>query len=247
MEPYAKVAAKNVPPYEQQPHPDAALLNTPSLLGGAPFDDTAKVNVIHRDSEPSTKLASDGASELPPPREERQGKHSEVQTPRRWEKVKDIVLRPAVAGGFVGVANIGLLAGASYAFYTYPRLRRDTKVIISTLAATFALFGAESYAAEARQSKPEGKAAKRKAREEGSAYKPVIEHVLRPGGLSGLVGLLNVGVLGVVSYLAYTNWQRPRWDRRAVSATSAGLIALWGTEIALFSGDNVRQYFRPKS
>ncbi|KAH9061377.1 hypothetical protein EDB87DRAFT_1611506 [Lactarius vividus] len=246
MEPYAKVAAKNVPPYEQQPHPDAALLNTPSLLGGAPFDDTAKANVVHRDSEFSTKLTSDAASGLSPPREEKEDNLSEAQIPRSWEKVKDIVLRPSVAGGLVGIANIGLLAGASYAFYTNPRLRRDTKAIMSTIAATFALFGAESYAAEARQSKPERKAAKRKAREEGSAYRRIIGHVLRSGGLSGLVGLLNVGVLGVVSYFAYTNWQRPRWDRRVVSATSAGLIALWGTEIALFSGDNARQYFYPK-
>ncbi|KAI9437751.1 hypothetical protein H4582DRAFT_1957341 [Lactarius indigo] len=247
MEPYAKVAAKNVPPYEQQPHPDAALLNTPSLLGGAPFDDNAKVNMVHRDSEPSTKSTSDAASGLSLPREAKQGKHSEAQAPRRWEKVKDIVLRPSVAGGLVGITNIGLLAGASYAFYTYPRLRRDTRAIMSTIAATFALFSAESYAAEASQSKSEGKAVKHKAREEGFAYRRVGERVLRSGGLSGLVGLLNVGVLGVVSYLAYTNWQRPRWDKRVVSATSAGLIALWGTEIALSSGDNFKQYFRPKS
>lgn len=102
------------------------------------------------------------------------------------------------------------------------------------------------------------------------------------GGLSGIVGLrksvcfyahptstnilrtVNVGVLGIVGYLAYTNWKRPSWDRRVVSATSAGLIALWGTEMSVFtflrylnilmshysvlsSGVNVRQYFRPKS
>lgn len=143
--------------------------------------------------------------------------------------------------------NIGLLAGASYAFYTHPRLRRDTKAIISTIAATFALFSAESYAAETRQ----GKAAKRKAREEGgSVYRRVRERALRSGGLGGVVGLrksfdsthehiinipdseiVNVGVLGIVGYLAYTNWKRPSWDRRVVSATSAGLIALWGTEM----------------
>lgn len=75
------------------------------------------------------------------------------------------------------------------------------------------------------------------------------EHVQRSGGLSGIVGLckpicfyahaantnllrtVNVGVLGIVGYLAYTNWKRPSWDRRVVSATSAGLIALWGTEV----------------
>ncbi|KAF8274412.1 hypothetical protein EI94DRAFT_1794212 [Lactarius quietus] len=228
MESYANVAAKNVPPYEQQPHPDPALLTTPSGL--------------------STKSTSDAATGtgLSPPGGERMDKYS-YETPQGWGKVKDIVLRPSVAGGLAGVANIGLLAGASYAFYTHPQLRRDTKVIISTVATAFALFGAESYAAEARQGKSEGKEGKRKAREEGSVYRRVGENVQRSGGLGGAVGLLNVGVLGIVGYLAYTNWNRPSWDRRVVSATSAGLIALWGTEIALASGDNVRQYFHPKS
>lgn len=84
-----------------QPHPDPALLNTPSLVGGAPFDDTAKVNVVPRDSVPSTKSTSDTATGtgLSPPR----GEDSDDQTPRRWEKVKDIVLRPSVAGGLVGI------------------------------------------------------------------------------------------------------------------------------------------------
>jgi hypothetical protein len=88
-----------------QPHPDPALLNTPSLVGDAPFDDTAKVNVVHRDSEPSTKSTSDAATGpgLSPPTGERVDKYSDDQTPRRWEKVKDIVLRPSVAGGLVGV------------------------------------------------------------------------------------------------------------------------------------------------
>jgi len=246
MDSYANVAAKNVPPYEQQPHPDPALLTTPSLVSGAPFDDTLKVNVVPRDSTMSNSEAATGTGSSPP-RGERDDKYSDDQTPQRWEKVKDIVLRPSVAGGLVGVANIGLLAGASYAFYMYPRLRRDTKVIVSTIAATFALFGAEGYAVEARRGKSGVKAGKRKAREDGSVYGRVGEHVLSSGGLSGVVGLLNVGVLGLVGYLAYTNWKRPSWDRRVVSATSAGLIALWGTEIALSSCVNGRQYFRPKS
>jgi hypothetical protein len=131
----------------------------------------------------------------------------------------------------------------------YPRLRRDTKVIVSTIAAAFALFGAEGYAVEARQGKSEAEAGKRKAREDGSGYRRAGERVLRSGGLSEVVGLcksvcfyaqatginlprtVNVGVLGIVGYLAYTNWKRPSWDRRIVSATSAGLIALWGTEM----------------
>lgn len=88
-----------------QAHPDPALLTTPSLLGSAPFDDNAKVNVVHRDSEPSTRSTSDAASGPSPPRKEREGKYSEAQTPPRWENVKDIILRPSVAGGLVGVGR----------------------------------------------------------------------------------------------------------------------------------------------
>jgi hypothetical protein len=88
-----------------QPHPDPALLTTPSLVGGEPFDETAKVNVVQRDTEPLTKSTSDAPTGTgpSPPRGERGDKHSEDQTPRRWDMVKDIVLRPSVAGGLVGV------------------------------------------------------------------------------------------------------------------------------------------------
>jgi hypothetical protein len=51
------------------------------------------------------------------------------------------------------LVNIGLLAGGSYAFYTHPNLRRDTRIIASTAAATFALFGIETYAIKVCQNK----------------------------------------------------------------------------------------------
>ena len=88
-----------------QPHPDPALLTTPSLVGDEPFDEIAKVNVVHRDSEPLTKSTSDAPTGTgpSPPRGGREDKHSETQTPRRWDTVKDVVLRPSVAGGLVGV------------------------------------------------------------------------------------------------------------------------------------------------
>ena len=133
MESYANVAAKNVPPYEQQvsssrsllptyishhfvttmlqPHPDPALLTTPSLVGDTPFDDIAKVNVVHRDSELSTKSTTGTGPS--PPRDEREDRYSNAQMPRGWDKVKDIVLRPSVAGGIVGVGK------PAYALITY--------------------------------------------------------------------------------------------------------------------------------
>ena len=61
--------------------------------------------MVHRDSELSTRSTSDAASGRSLPREEKEGRYSGAQTPQRWEKVKDIVLRPSVAGGLVGVGR----------------------------------------------------------------------------------------------------------------------------------------------
>ena len=46
----------------------------------------------------------------------------------------------------------------------------------------------------------------------------------------GLVGALNVGLLGALGWLGYVHWEVPRWDRRVVSAVSVGLLALYGGE-----------------
>jgi hypothetical protein len=45
---------------------------------------------------------------------------------------------------------------------------------------------------------------------------------------------VNTAILGTVGYYSYANWDKPSWDRRTVSAVSAGLIALWGTEGRVF-------------
>jgi hypothetical protein len=87
--------------------------------------------------------------------------------------------------------NIGLLAGGSYALYTRPRLRCDTKVIVSAMAATFALFGTERYAIKACQSSP--KNVQDWNKEEGSeaalACHRVREHVPGSGISGGATGL----------------------------------------------------------
>ena len=41
---------------------------------------------------------------------------------------------------------------------------------------------------------------------------------------------VNAGILGTVGYFSYTNWDRPTWDRRIVSAVSVGLLTLWTGE-----------------
>lgn len=90
----------------------------------------------------------------------------------------------------VSSVNIGLLAGAVRAFYADPSLRRNTKFISATAAATLALLSAEGYAAEKYHETPRGQAELKRAKQEGTLlYRHVQEIVLRPGVLGGLVGL----------------------------------------------------------
>ncbi|ETW80714.1 hypothetical protein HETIRDRAFT_445244 [Heterobasidion irregulare TC 32-1] len=235
---YASVAAQDAPPLSEQPKPDPALLNTGSSRSDAVADDTSKVKVVPADFKDNLSTFTSETRETivrdaePAGDEARSHAHkAEAEGLHYWEVAKDHLLRPAIAGGLIGIVNIGLFAGASYAYYTHPPLRRDARAIASTVAVAVALLGGEGYAAEQFRQTPQGKKEERRAREEGSlVYRHAREHILRPGVLGGIVGLVNVGILGAVGYLAYTNWERPKWDRRAVSAISVGLMTLWSGE-----------------
>lgn len=127
--------------------------------------------------------------------------------------------------------NVGVLGYASYALYTSPGLRRDTRVLTIGGVWLAALLGAEGFIAERYAQTPRGRDERARAEKEGAAlYRQAREVVLRPGVLGGVVGLVNVGILGGVGYAAYTNWDAPRWDRRTVSAVTIGLLGLWGGE-----------------
>lgn len=69
---------------------------------------------------------------------------------------------------FLASVNIGLLAGASRAFYTQPHLRSDRKVIASTAAAALAILGVEGFAAEKYHETPQGREEARRAKQEGT-------------------------------------------------------------------------------
>lgn len=85
--------------------------------------------------------------------------------------------------------NVGLLTYASYALYTQPRLRHDTRLLSSAAAGALLLFGAEGYAAERYRETPAGREEERRARKEGAVlYRHAREAVLRPGVLGGLLG-----------------------------------------------------------
>lgn len=128
--------------------------------------------------------------------------------------------------------NVGLIGTLSYKLYTEPSLRSDRKFLSTSLISLLALFSGEGYYAEAYRKTDAGKREEARAKQEGAAlYNHAKRVVLRPGVLGGLVGVLNVGVLGGVGYWSYVNWERPSaWDRRTVTSASVALLTLFAGE-----------------
>lgn len=55
------------------------------------------------------------------------------------------------------------------------------------------------------------------------------EVILRPSTLGGLMGVVNVGLLGGLGLIAYQNKDRP-WDQRYVAGAVGGTLALFGMQ-----------------
>ncbi|KAJ7188407.1 hypothetical protein C8R46DRAFT_1054689 [Mycena filopes] len=221
---YAQAAASDTP-ISQQAQPNPALLNT-EKPSSAPYDPSKKLNVVSKDAMPASSNNNFTERDPSRPRTNRRLDETRAEGLYLWESTKHYLFRPGVAGGLIGLVNIGLLAGVARAFYVSPEYRRDTKVISSTVAATLALLSAEGYAAEAYRKTAAGQEEERRAKEEGAViYRHLREQILRPKTLGGLLGFINVAILATVGYFGYENWDRT-WDRRTVSAVSAGLLTL---------------------
>ncbi|KAJ7078947.1 hypothetical protein B0H15DRAFT_859876 [Mycena belliarum] len=212
---YASVAKHNAPPLSEQPRPDPALYTTPADTAAPPAASTNKANT-----------ARNPRTSAPAGRPNRRLEETKAEGIYLWASAKHYLFRPGVAGGLIGLVNIGLMAGAARAFYVQPLYRRDTTIISSTVAAALAILSVEGYAAEAYRKTAAGQEEERRAKEEGAVlYRHAREQILRPGTLGGLVGIINLAILGTVGYFSYENWDRS-WDRRVVSAVSAGLLTL---------------------
>ncbi|EKM54370.1 uncharacterized protein PHACADRAFT_196799 [Phanerochaete carnosa HHB-10118-sp] len=254
---YASVAAHNAPPPALQPKPDPSLLTTEPPSQDNIADDAAKLNIVAPDfkQHPETTTSTAGVPIQPPPQPvsggvpptssgsqpsreyraadaaKRYVHEAEEESLHLWTVAKQYLLRPGVAGGLLGIFNLGLLSWTGYALYMKPSLRRETRFLTSAAAAAVTILGAEGYAAERYRETPAGREEGRRARAEGAGlYRAVRVNLLRPGVLGGLLGLLNTAVLGTVGFFAYKHWDASRWDRRIVSAVSIGLLALWSGE-----------------
>ena len=229
---YADVAAHNAPPSSQQvcssvsriqwprlnepsrqPHPDPALLNTEPPTADNIVND-AKVNIVAPDFKARLDAASEehsaaSGAKRPSSAKDRARKYvhdAEEEGIQLWTAAKQLLFRPAVAGGLIGLrelfasltfsvlnivnaVNIGLISGVGYTFYACPHLRRNSKIITSTAAAALAIFTGEGYLAEVYRKTPAGREEERRAKQEGAAlYRYSREHLLRPGVLGGIVG-----------------------------------------------------------
>lgn len=169
----------------------------------------------------------------------------EEEAPQLWAQAKERILRPGTMGGLVGLVNVGLIGAFGYQLYNKPHLRSDTRTLATAGVSALILMGAEGYVAESYRNTPRGRAEEKRARQEGALwYAKTKDVVLRPGVLGGLVGVVNIGVLGGVGYASYLHWDKPVWDRRTVSAVTVGLIALFAGEGYL--GEEYKEKEYPK-
>ncbi|EIW69814.1 hypothetical protein TREMEDRAFT_30239 [Tremella mesenterica DSM 1558] len=211
---YASVASHNIP-QGSMPQPDQNLAD-----GHFAGETTASFT-----ADDKKKSVRDGINKA-----EKEFDEVENKLAPYWEKTKDVVLRPGTLGGLMGVVNVGLLGTLGYFAYTRKDQPWDRRIIGGAVAGTLALFGAEGYVAESYLQTAEGRQEAERAKSEGSKfYLQAKEVILRPGVAGGLAGVLNVAIIGTISYFSYKHWNQP-WDRRVVSTISVGLLGLSGLE-----------------
>ena len=178
---YASATSRNLP--ADQPNPDPALLNTTKSTASGVADDTAKVGVVSPGfkENPATTTSTfqpprydEEESDPAPHRRTAKNKAKAKNIAREAEKeaihwsavAKELVLRPPVAGGLVGVGtcssqlsdgtfangtssvNLGLIGFTGYKFYNEPHLRHDHTFVTSTIAGAAVILGLEGYGAQ---------------------------------------------------------------------------------------------------
>lgn len=224
---YASVTSHNAS--ADQPLPDPALLNTTKPTASGVADDTAKVGVVAPNfkQNPATttstykppRYGEEESDSSPHHRSKKDNKAKAKKLARDAEKeavhwsavAKELVLRPPVAGGLVGVVNLGLIGYTGYKFYNEPHLRHDHTFVTSTIAGTAVILGLEGYGAQTFAP----------VREEEDV---LIQYVRQnPKSTRTLFAILNVGILGATGYLTYSKWNR--WDNRTFLTLAAGLAS----------------------
>jgi len=233
---YASVTSRNAT--ADQPLPDPALLNTTKPTASGVADDTAKVGVVSPGfkQNPATTTSThqpprygEEESDSSPHRRTAKSKskakkavHDAEKEAIHWSAVaKELMLRPPVAGGLVGVVNLGLIGYTGYKFYNEPHLRHDHTFVTSAVAGAAVVLGVEGYGAQTFAP----------VREEEDV---LIQYVRQnPKSTRTLFAILNVGIVGAAGYMTYSKWNR--WDKRTFATLAAGITSFGLGETYLFS------------
>ena len=131
--------------------------------------------------------------------------------------------------------NIGVLGTLGYNIYKRPTLVTEPRMNIKPLsyisAGLLTLFTLEGFAADAYLDTPQGRDEAHRVEEEGHyLYNRTKEVVLRPKVAGGILGGLNLAVLGTLGYTTYTHWNEPVFTKRTISYVSVGLLSWFGLQ-----------------
>ncbi|KAL8278818.1 hypothetical protein RQP46_008887 [Phenoliferia psychrophenolica] len=200
---WASVAAANAPPASEQPHPDTSLLQT----AGSSTASLASTNGSSINMVTSADLADLKESIDPSSNQAHEADSAEFKAAK---KATDAALKDVPTS-------------------------RVTKADVDKLEARaeqWAKDGKSKVEGWEKEAEKKGKALGKKAAKKASELEKEGEALVRkyPAAATGIVGLANLAVVAAVGVVAYQNWDKPRWDRRTVSAVSIGLLALFGGE-----------------
>ncbi|GAA6016189.1 hypothetical protein JCM10207_000426 [Rhodosporidiobolus poonsookiae] len=251
MSTWAKVAAKGPVPDELKGTPDPSLLTTPEDAqprapspGAESADFEAdKVAVVDRDEIEKLRQAIDHADEpvdeFAEARKHAQAQRTqahqaelkrEVQAELKHEvdKVEAVTDKAAEKGE--QVASEAEKKGKQFAQEAKQKGKEVEKEVKEKWEE--GKKDAKEFAGKAeKEIKKDAKKLQRKASEVEKEGRALAKQY--PYAASGIVGLVNLALIGVPAYYAYKNWHLPRWDRRLVSAVAVGLTAVFGAESAL--------------
>ncbi|GFZ48069.1 hypothetical protein JCM24511_05817 [Saitozyma sp. JCM 24511] len=238
---YASVASHNLPPEEEQPKPDPTLLDG-HFQGETPahVDVDSKVNILPPGSDPNKPDIHPEPAPHPEP-------VTLNPAPVPEPHVSEVAPTPLPAPN---KADIKLPEIEAHEQKLANRAKAEKEEIKKDVKGGFrkAEKKGKEYAKKAEVggvSTPEdgdwqrimgtqGLIVLQKEFEEVESrlapyWEKTKDVVLRPGTLGGLMGVVNVGLLGTIGYFAYTRKDQP-WDRRIVGGAVAGTLALFGAE-----------------
>ncbi|KAK4703697.1 hypothetical protein P7C70_g2522, partial [Phenoliferia sp. Uapishka_3] len=207
----ASVAASNAPPVSAQPHPDTSLLQT-SSASSTDGDESGHSTINLIDSQSAASLRS---SIDPDSTQEHEPTSSDFKAARSATAAQVGAFPPSTK------PEVGISTEESERIQKAEGWAREK--------GTEAEEAVRKEVDEVKEvGKKAGKEAAKKARElekEGREFAKKY-----PAAASGIVGVANFAVLAAVGAIAYSNWDKPRWDRRTVSAITVGLLGLFGAE-----------------